>query len=376
MRKHKPTRPRAASISPAAEYRRGRQAGYLAGQEEGYLRGRANFLFTQPQEPLPFRQIHILYVSSGKGFPYSPIDEAIIATLQTLAAKVSVTDPRQPLVSQAQELCPDLLLALDGMEFPLDQIDAVRAMGIRTAVWLTDDPYYTDMTLNMVVHFDHVFTLEFNCVELYRQHGCPSVHYLPFAAFTQHYAPLATRSKVQKEVAFIGSAYWNRVYYFNPIMPRLMSKDTVINGIWWDRIPDYKLYQEKIGLGTWLGPRDTSKIYNGSKIVINLHRSIEDDSVNNNQLKMDGVSPNPRTFEINACATLQLTDIRSDLARFYEPGKEIETYSSPQELMDKIDYYLAHEEERREIALNGLARTLRDHTYSSRLNEMLTLIFP
>ena len=117
-------------------------------------------------------------------------------------------------------------------------------------------------------------------------------------------------------------------------------------------------------------------MYNGTKIVINLHRSHEDDSVNNNHLKIAPASPNPRTFEIAASTTLQLTDARDDIARFYKPGVEIETYSSPQELLDKVEYYLTHEKERREIALRGLERTLKDHTYGKRINEMLTIIFP
>ena len=43
--------------------------------------------------------------------------------------------------------------------------------------------------------------------------------------------------------------------------------------------------------------------------------------------KIAPASPNPRTFEIAASTTLQLTDARDDIARFYKPGVEIETYS-------------------------------------------------
>ncbi|UJF32077.1 glycosyltransferase [Paenibacillus hexagrammi] len=41
--------------------------------------------------------------------------------------------------------------------------------------------------------------------------------------------------------------------------------------------------------------------------------------------------------------------------------------------MEKIDYYLNHEEERQRIALRGLSRTLRDHTYRNRLHELLSI---
>lgn len=360
----------------AASWEKGRAAGIHDGYDEGYLRGRANAIVARTKATFPFRSIHVLYVVSGKGLPYSPLDEAVITTLQSMTAQVTVTDPRQPVADIAAQLRPNLMLALDGMDLPLEQVAAVRQLGITTAVWLTDDPYYTDMTTKIVTHYDHVFTLEMNCIELYRQLGCSSVHYLPFGAFPTHYFPLSSPVPAKHEISFTGSAYWNRIYFFNPIMPQLTARNIKINGIWWDRLPDYQSYGDKIELGRWMSPNETNDLYNGSKIMINLHRSHQDDSVNNNALKLPAASPNPRTFEICACGTLQLTDTRDDLARFYKPGEEIETYNSQQELLEKIEFYLTHEKERREIALRALERTLREHTYGHRVNQLLSIASP
>lgn len=357
-------------------WEKGRVAGTNDGYDEGYLRGRANAILARTKAVFPFRQIHVLYVVSGKGLPYSPLDEAVITTLQSMTAQVTVTDPRQPVGDIAAQLRPNLMLALDGMDLPLEQVTTVRQLGIPTAIWLTDDPYYTDTTTKIVTNYDYVFTLEMNCMELYRQLGCSSVHYLPFGAFLTHYFPLSSPASVRREIGFTGSAYWNRIYFFNPIMPQLMARNIKINGIWWDRLPDYQSYGDKIELGRWMSPVETNDTYNGSKIVINLHRSHQDDSVNNNALKIPGASPNPRTFEISASGTLQLTDTRDDLARFYKPGEEIETYSSQQELLEKVEFYLTHEKERREIALRALERTLREHTYGHRIDQLLSVVFP
>lgn len=97
--KHRKTRKFHAPVLSLADQARknGQHAGYDAGKEEGYLRGRANYIVNCAQEPLPFRQLHVLYVSSGKGFPYSPLDEAIMATLQGMVAQVTLSDPRQPV---------------------------------------------------------------------------------------------------------------------------------------------------------------------------------------------------------------------------------------------------------------------------------------
>ncbi|MHA0857016.1 CgeB family protein [Paenibacillus sp. CMAA1364] len=363
-------------IHPEEEARfRELEEGFTKGHDEGYLRGRANAIMNIPLEPVPQRPLRILYVSSGKGYPYSPLDEAIIHTLQRMVAEVTITDPRQPIVEIATSMMPDLTLILDGMDVPVEHVDAIRQHGIQTAIWLTDDPYYTDITTRLVHHYDHVFTLELNTVFYYRQMGCPSVHHLPFAAHLEHYRPTTMLSPIRRDISFIGSAYWNRIEYLHPILPQLMTKNMMINGIWWDRLPRYQEYSSQIEVGKWMEPIETSQVYSGSKIILNLHRSHLDDSVNNNMLKISGISPNPRTFEISACATLQLVDQRDDLTRYYTPGVEIETYSSQQELLDKVDFYLTHEKERCEIALNALKRTVKDHTYVNRLNEMLNIIF-
>lgn len=353
----------------------GRSAGLRDGFNEGYMRGRMDVIASRPGPVFPLRPIHVMYVSTGKGFPYSPFDEGIIETLRSLVGVVTPTAPTLPVAQQAAELHPDLVMVLDGLELPVDQLDAIRAMGIKTAIWLTDDPYYTDMTLDIARHYDYVFTLELNCLDFYRQNGCPNVNYLPFGVFPGHFRPLRDRTPDPRTVSFVGSAYWNRVHFFEPIIRDLMERGLRVNGIWWDRLMEEGSYPGRIEQGTWLGPQDTASVYSSSKISINLHRAYDDSSVNNNSALIQAVSPNPRTFEISASGTLQLVDVRDDLARFYTPGVEIETYSNGQELLEKIDYYLNHEEQRREIAIRALDRTLREHTYAHRLNELLTVIF-
>ncbi|MEK5477622.1 glycosyltransferase [Paenibacillus sp. FSL R5-0407] len=360
-------------IAPARQD--GRNAGFQAGFDEGYLRGRMDVISSRPGPAFPLRQIHVMYVTSGKGYPYSPVDEGIIETLRTLAATVTVTDPTQNVSQQAEEARPDLVLALDGWHLSAEHVDSIRNMGIRTALWLTDDPYYTDITADLVMHYDYIFTLELNCVDFYRQRGCANVYYLPFAAYPGYYRPLRERAENPRNLSFVGSAFWNRVEFFQPVIHELMDRGLHINGFWWDRLFEPGAYPGRVEADKWMGPLDTAAIYSSSKIAINLHRSFNDTSVNNNTAMIEAVSPNPRTFEISASGTLQIVDIRSDIVNFYTPGVEIETFSSSSELIEKIDYYLSHEKERREIVLRGLDRTLREHTYAHRLNELLLHVF-
>jgi spore maturation protein CgeB len=124
----------------------------------------------------------------------------------------------------------------------------------------------------------------------------------------------------------------------------------------------------------WMNQQDTAAFYNQARIIINMHRDHNDYMINMNSLGIPAASPNPRTFEINACAVLQMSDIRDDMASFFLPGEEIVLYESPEDLLNKFEYYLTHEEERQAIALRGMRRVMRDHTYDRRLDQMLVLL--
>ena len=354
----------------------GRQDGFRDGWKDGYWLGQSERTMRMADsEPPPVRPVHVMYVPTGKGYPYSPLDEAIAATLGTLVARLTIADRNGSVAAQAAAVRPDVVIVLDGIHFDPAQADAIRALGIRVAIWFTDDPYYTDITASLAPHYDDVFTLERSCVELYQRLGCPRVHHLPLGVYPNHYRPMNASAAKRREISFVGSAYWNRVAVFDQIAGYLAGKKTHISGIWWERLRDYARLAPGIELGKWMEPAETAETYNGASIVINMHRSPDDSTFNSNTQGIGAVSPNTRTFEIAACATLQLTDIGDDLTAYYTPGLEIETYASPEELMAKLDYYLTHEEERRAIAQRGLLRTMREHTYARRLNVMLGILF-
>ncbi|OXM17584.1 spore maturation protein cgeB [Paenibacillus herberti] len=361
----------------AGEVQRGREAGFAKGVEHGRWYGKCEAAISKVQFQPPVFPVHVMFVATAKGYPYAPLDAAIADTLRSMTARFSLTNVEQPVVQQAGMLRPDVVIFLDGLQYPPDQVDAIRALGIRTAIWFTDDPYYSDITRSLAPHYDYVFTLESNCVEFYRQLGCQNVFYLPLGVNPAEFRPRNPDLSLRREISFVGSAYHKRVDFFNQITPYLLTRDVSITGLWWDRLNDYKLMQSRVRAGQWMGPLETAATYNGAKIVINMHRAHDDETFNsNNESQLTAISPNPRTFEISACGTLQLTDIRDDLARFYVPGVEIDTYSSPQELVQKLDYYLNNEEARQAIALRAMYRTMKEHTYAHRLTTMLSVMFP
>jgi spore maturation protein CgeB len=353
--------------------RRGYRLGYQWGYHYGRCEAAAEAAADHPGKRFDRK---ILYITSGKGVPYSPLDESIIRWLRTLVGELIVTSPEADPVAAADRSRPDLAIHLDGMLLDVNTIDRIRERGIRTALWLTDDPYYTDATINIVGHYDYIFSIERGGVSFYKELGCPEVHYLPLGCDPSVFRPCRVAFQDRKEICFAGSGFWNRIELIDSLSRFLKHKNLVIAGKWWSRLPHYKRLKSKIRRGEWLSPEATASFYNSSKIALNIHRRYDDSTINNNTRRIPAVSPNPRTFEISGCGVLQLTDVREDLPNFYIPGEEIVTYSSPEELKYKIDYYLRHEEERQQIALRGLIRTLREHTYEHRLVQLLQTVFP
>lgn len=352
----------------------GWEAGYRAGWSEGFRLGKCASIVRQTGYEPSAMEVSVLYVKSGL-WSYDPLDQGIIAALRRLVRNVHVAVPADDVAGLAAAVRPDLVLALNSVEcLGVGQVDAIRGMGIRTAVWFTDDPYYSNVTGDIAVHYDDVFTLEEACVSFYQGRGCSRVHHLPFGANTAYYAPKRADPKYASDICFIGSAFQGRAALFDRIAPYLRDKSVFIAGYWWDRMANYAMLADKIRLGTWISPEETAMYYNSAKIVINLHRAI-DDETNQNPLGIPARSVNPRSFEIGACAAFQLTDTREQTAAAFVPDAEVAVYSSPEELIEKADYYLSRDEERREMALRSFSRTMREHTYPRRVRQLLDAVF-
>lgn len=60
----------------------------------------------------------------------------------------------------------------------------------------------------------------------------------------------------------------------------------------------------------------------------------------------------------------------------YQIGKEIVLWRDFEGLLKHIDYYLEHEDERKEIARAGCLRTHLDHTWDGRIEELLRVLSP
>lgn len=81
-----------------------------------------------------------------------------------------------------------------------------------------------------------------------------------------------------------------------------------------------------------------------------------------------------RDFEAPMCRSCYLTGHTDEIAGFYEIGREIDTYSSHGEFVDKIRYYLANPDAAERLRSAGYDRARRDHTWECRFRQLFRAI--
>lgn len=66
-----------------------------------------------------------------------------------------------------------------------------------------------------------------------------------------------------------------------------------------------------------------------------------------------------------------LTNYCFETADIFEEDKEIVMFKTPEELVEKVDYYLKHDDERKEIAKRGQQKVLECYTYEKKLKNLM-----
>lgn len=78
-----------------------------------------------------------------------------------------------------------------------------------------------------------------------------------------------------------------------------------------------------------------------------------------------------RAFDILGSGGFLLSNYQDDFLDYFIAGEDFVYYESAQDLLNKIDYYLHHEDERAAVARNGYEKVAQDHTFRHRVREML-----
>lgn len=81
-----------------------------------------------------------------------------------------------------------------------------------------------------------------------------------------------------------------------------------------------------------------------------------------------------RVFEVMSVGGFVLSNWQGEIPELFVEDKEIVTYKTPEELIDKADYYLKHEDKRIRIGINGYRKVKENYTWEHRLDKMISIV--
>lgn len=270
----------------------------------------------------------------------------------------------QSVLAKVETFEPDLVLSMAQAPLNHQALKRLRRDGVTTAMWFVEDFRLFTYWKSFAPAYDifaviqkEPFMSELAAI------GQPNALYLPLAAQPDFHKPVEL-SPVEKrrfgsEVSFMGAGYPNRRKAFR----ELVNHDFKIWGNEWDG--DHVLEPLVQLKGARVTPEECVKIFNATKINLNLHSSIQAE-----ELVTNGDFINPRTFELAACGAFQLVDNRILLSEAFAED-ELATFSSMEDLLEKIEYFLANPEKREDYANKAQVRVLNEHTYRVRIRQLI-----
>lgn len=273
----------------------------------------------------------------------------------------------QAVLAKVETFQPDLVLAMAQAPLSIQALKRLRRDGVVTAMWFVEDfklfPYWQAYA----PHYDFFaviqkepFLSELSTI------GVVNALYLPMAAHPKVHKPLELSTTEQRkfgsDLSFMGAGYPNR----RVALREFIGMDFKIWGTEWEGDASLAPYVQ-LG-GARVSSEDCVRIFNATKVNINLHSSIQAQ-----ELVTGGDFINPRTFEVAACGAFQVVDRRGLMAECFAEN-ELATFTSMAEFRDMVRHFLAHPEERLEYARRGQERVLRDHTYAARMQTLLDFV--
>lgn len=295
------------------------------------------------------------------------------------------------LLSLAKQHKPDLMWGEKQEYLFPDTLREIQGMGTKL-LHFTPDPYFTLswkrtplMDEGMTI-FDYVVTCKRYELDEYRR-KCHQVIYMPLGFAEAVHRPIfpadsQKRHAFSSDVGFLGGWEPRREEMLDAIAGT--GCDLKIWGYAWDHLVDGKWSPRRYVRLRDLAGKDAFQIHKNERLAAALQgNEVYGD---NYAFALSGarisvgflrhVCPDQhttRTFEIPACASMMIADRTEEHQEFFEEGREADFFSSKEELIDKVRFYLAHEAAREKVALAGYERCYRSqYSYSNRVLEVLT----
>lgn len=314
--------------------------------------------------------------------------------------------------------------------------DACQQMGIKYVSWIFDSPQIDLYTQAYYNSCNYIFVFDKLQKERLEPRGVAHLYHMPLAANVSRVSGLqfadSDFQEYSSEIAFVGNLYEDNVFdrtahllpedIRNKIVDHIRKKslhwkkrDTVFGcfsdedcerisnqfylGEWIDLDKKYfleiqyivrKLAQiERVCILNALALEHEVKLYTTSntaplenvKIAGKVSYSEEAPKVFhlskinlNMTLRSIETGVPQRVFDIMSAGGFVMSNYQEELEELFVPDEEIVLFHDMAELVEKVNYYLSHEQERIRIAFNGYKKVKEYYNYPKKLEEILSIV--
>ena len=281
----------------------------------------------------------------------SPLLRAVRRFLRPLI----VRDFNAALIRKAEELQPHLLFVCKGGMVEPRAIDAVKRMGAVVALWWPDVSFFAHgpNIPRAVPRYDWIFnTKTFGLKDLRDKFGVVSASFMPHAFHPEVHRKFACdasdHARYDCDVSFIGTWSPKKQALLEALVERRPTVNLKIWGSQWDkagpRLRKWICAREAIGA-------EYAKAIRLSKINLGILSEARPGATSGDLITA-------RTFHIPACAGFMLHERTSEVVRYFNEGTECALFEGAEDMIQKIEYFLDHSDERQAIAEAGHVRCL------------------
>lgn len=200
-----------------------------------------------------------------------------------------------------------------------------------------------DGTFSLIPHLDLTLTAAPEAVDWYRKEGGAAL-FFPEASDPDIFHTMPELPKIH-DVSFVGSRYGIREKVVMALRAAGIQVTTYGSG--WD--------------SGRIATKDVPHLFAQSKIVLGVSAIGH---------CPDFVGLKLRDFDAPMSGSCYLTQHNDDLHGLYDIGREIDTYHSVAECVERARHILTHDVGREAMATAGRARAARDHTWDVRLRTL------
>lgn len=262
------------------------------------------------------------------------------------------------LIRAVQEFKPDMVLVIRGNSFSKELLQELKhTYGVKkTAGWWVKEPRDNGEMQDDATRYDAYF-----CIHTHGYANGEKIHYLPALGIDSTlYYPSNGPQAFEHEIVLVGGWSKRRQEYLEAIADLPLE---IWGPGWRKRGHASPLLQAKVR-GSKIWGKDLIRLYHTSKIVLNI-TSWETQKKSGQNL---------RIFDVPACGAFLLTDFAPDLLSYYNVGEELETFTTPETLVEKIKHYLADDEARIKIAQRGLQKAIALETYADKMKKVVNWV--